>query len=440
MKSTSTTALGQQTISVDGNGRITTYAYNADGWVISLTDPLGNKTRWEYDAAGNTTKEIDQRGEFRTWTYDAAGQVDVYTDKLGRTKTYTYFDNGLVQSETWGDGGTVNVVNYTYNGNGNLLTISDYNGDFAYTYDDLGRLETYTDTWNTTTTIAYDAGDRVDTITDTLGGAWTYHFDNANRLESREFDDGTVAFSLEYDYYDNNWLQETRRKDDLDALVGKTQYTYDEAGRVESITHQNGSSVTIDSFTYTHDNEGNVESETSTLGPTKNYTYDGENQVTGDGNETWDWDAGGNNAAYTIEERNELADDGTWTYTYNDEGSLTQKVNGSTDEIWTYAYDHNNRLVLAEHKDNALAAVDLRVENKYDPLGNRIQRTLDADGDGGGSATVEKYSYDQFGNAIADLNSGGSLTTRRIYEDAVDAAHGPHRGQHAHVLPDRQPR
>lgn len=61
-------------------------------------------------------------------------------------------NNGFVESETWATAAP--TTSSTTTCNGNLLTISDYNGDFAYTYDDLGRLETYTDTWKTTTTIA----------------------------------------------------------------------------------------------------------------------------------------------------------------------------------------------------------------------------------------------------------------------------------------------
>lgn len=57
-----------------------------------------------------------------------------------------------------------------------------------------------------------------------------------------------------------------------------------------------------------------------------------QDQGTDDGTETWGWDAGGNNAAFTIEERNELADDGTWEYTYDEDA--TQKLNTNTDEIW----------------------------------------------------------------------------------------------------------
>jgi RHS repeat-associated protein len=40
---------------------------------------------------------------------------------------------------------------------------------------------------------------------------------------------------------------------------------------------------------------------------------------------------------------------------------------------------------------------------------------------GSGTAVVTKFAYDLNGNAWADLNGSGSLTTRRLYLDAVDA-------------------
>jgi RHS repeat-associated protein len=58
---------------------------------------------------------------------------------------------------------------------------------------------------------------------------------------------------------------------------------------------------------------------------------------------------------------------------------------------------------------------------KYDVGGNLIERSVDLDGAGAGSPVVTKHAYDENGNAWADLTAGGSLTTRRIYADAVDA-------------------
>ena len=47
-----------------------------------------------------------------------------------------------------------------------------------------------------------------------------------------------------------------------------------------AITHKNGAGATIDSFNYQFDNADRATQETSTLGPTRNYGYDGSSQLT----------------------------------------------------------------------------------------------------------------------------------------------------------------
>jgi RHS repeat-associated protein len=65
--------------------------------------------------------------------------------------------------------------------------------------------------------------------------------------------------------------------------------------------------------------------------------------------------------------------------------------------------------------------VDRRIEFKYDVLGNRVEKSYDADGDGSGTATITRFAYDQAGNAWADLDSSNSLQKRRLHLDGVDA-------------------
>lgn len=113
--------------------------------------------------------------------------------------------------------------------------------------------------------------------------------------------------------------------------------------------------------------------------------------------------------------------DGTRVYDYDAEGNTIRKTHLSTDEIWEYTYNSNNRLILAEHKPDAQSAVDLRVEFVYDILGNRIARIVDADGDGNDPAVETRFAYDMYANAWADLDDQGSLTTRRIFGEGMEA-------------------
>ena len=64
--------------------------------------------------------------------------------------------------------------------------------------------------------------------------------------------------------------------------------------------HALAGTTTLDSFNYTFDSAAQISQETSTLGPTRNYTMDNAGQVTGNGTESFAWDANGNLAAIGI--------------------------------------------------------------------------------------------------------------------------------------------
>lgn len=89
--------------------------------------------------------------------------------------------------------------------------------------------------------------------------------------------------------------------------------------------------------------------------------------------------------------------------------------------MWLYTWDHNNHLTKVERKASAGGAVNLRVEYEYDVFSNRTKRTVDADGDGAGGSTSTKYAFDPEGNTYLDLDASGNVTSRRFYEDTLDA-------------------
>ncbi|MFO0969603.1 MAG: RHS repeat-associated core domain-containing protein [Gemmataceae bacterium] len=420
---------GELNITRDANGGLTKRVYDPAGNLLSLTDPVGNTTRWAYDANNNKIEETDALGNSRSWTYNENNQVASYTDKLGSYKEYTYYDNGWLHTEVWktGPGGTtVNTITWVYNANGQPLTVDDSNGTITWTYDDLGRNDSFQDVWGKTLTYTLDAADRVTNIADPFSGSLTITWDNDNRVTQRSFSDGTNQLAIGYQYNDRDQVTEVDRYSDSSAttLVGKTLYVYDDGARVTSISHKSASNVVIDSFSYSFDHADRVSQETSTLGPTRNYSYDRTSQLLDDGTNSYSFDLNGNRtmSGYSTGTDNRLSTDGTWNYSWDDEGNLVQRENISTSEVWVYAFDHNNRLTEEDHKaSSSTTYVDIRGIFKYDALGNRVEMDYDADGDGSGSAVVTKFAYDPIGNNWADLNSSGSLTTRRLFTDALDA-------------------
>ncbi len=138
-------------------------------------------------------------------------------------------------------------------------------------------------------------------------------------------------------------------------------------------------------------------------------------------NEGWDTGAG-----------NRLTSDGTWDYTYDDEGNLTKKERISDGLTWNYGYDQKNQLTRVERHTTDEGYLELSADYGYDPHGNRIEESLDNDGEGGGGATVTRFAYDGWKNTNqhlvgnenwdvwADLDGGSSLTTRYLRGDVID--------------------
>jgi RHS repeat-associated protein len=405
---------------------LTRNAFDGLGEATALTDPVSNRSVFLHDERGQLIKETDPFGKAIIRAYDDAGRLTSITDRKGRVREFSYFNDNRLQQEIWRDtaqGPAVNTIAYTYDADGRVLTASDNDGTYTMTYDELGRLATQQDPWGITLTYTYDAADRVTQITDTKGGTRTYEYDNANRNTVRKFSATGQENRLDLVYNNRNEVTEIKRYNDLAAtqLRGSTVYAYDDAGRVTSITHKDGSGATIDSYSYQYDNADRVTQESSTLGPTRNYTYDADGQLLGDGASTFSYDKNGNRTmtGYQTGTGNRLTTDGTWDYSYDDEGNLIQKSETVNNETWTYGYDQANRLLWAEKRD-LMGILQMRADYKYDVFGNRIQKAVDADGDGPQTTVIIKFAYEG-PNAWADLDSAGSLTTRRLYLEAVDS-------------------
>ncbi len=417
---------GQGTVSIDADGNQTTEQFDAAGREVSLTDADGNSTMFAYDRNGNQIEEIQPGGATVTWAYNADNQVTATTDQLGRSETYSYNAGGELTTELWKNSGgaTVNTITYSYNADGQLLTAGDDNGTYTYTYDALGRMSTQTDIWGLTLTFGYDLANNLTTETDSLGGTVTNTYNTANEITEKQFTDtSSNALSVGYSYNAAGELTEQLRYSDASetTLIGTTSYGYDYAGRTTSITDKNAGGTTIDSYNYTYNTAGLVATETSTLAPSATYTYDPDGQLLSDGVSSVTYDADGNrtNTGYATTTGNELTTDGTWNYSYDAAGNMTEKVNSSSGVIWLYSYDNANRLVEVQEKPSSGGAVDYQENYTYDVRGNLIVDTVYPTGSG--SSTITRHAYDPNGNAWADLTSGGTLITRRLYNDAVDA-------------------
>ena len=436
-------ALNRQTVTIEEGTHRTTMAFDANGNLTSYKDASNNETTFAYDALNRKTSETDPHDNTATFAYNAVGLMVSTTDRLGRRRDFEYDALNRMTTQVWyNSGGTATeTMTYSYDDNGNQLTATDSDGTYTMTYDDLNRVEVAKDMWGNTLTFTYDAVGNRTVVEDSDNGVTTYTYDAANNLTDLDFDGtGQNDVSMNITYTDRNELESIIRYDYYTgpgSVVAHTTYTYDGVGRVETIEHEMyGTSTTTSTTTYTYDAGGRLETEEHE-GTTVTYTHDDRNQLTADGTNTFTYDATGNrnNGSYTTGTGNQLTDDGVYTYTYDAEGNLTKKSKGDNLETWTYEYDHRNQMTQAQKWDkdpdeNVDETLQLQADYKYDVYGNRIEKTVDDDGDTTVD-TTERYALDGWkpgggfvGNenwdVWADLDGNDDLQTRYLRGDMID--------------------
>ncbi len=109
-------------------GRTTSYDYDNNYNLTSVTDPMGYAWQAVYDKDGLVTRWTDALGRSENWAYDADGRVVAYTNKKGDTNGYECDPHG-------------NVTKYGYDVMGNMTSYVDARGKVTkYTYDLEGNL------------------------------------------------------------------------------------------------------------------------------------------------------------------------------------------------------------------------------------------------------------------------------------------------------------
>jgi YD repeat-containing protein len=260
-------ALGRQvSVSqmVDGAARSTQTTYDAYDRVLTQTDALGNVTRYQYDLAAHTTivttpdgvamttvkdaygdavSVTDGAGNTSRYAYDADGRLQLATDALGNVSTQQYDADGHRIQSTDASG---HVVAYRYDANGRVLSRTvDPNGlalVTTYGYDGEGRTLSVTDPAGAVTTYAYDADGNVLTQVQDAGRlnlTTTYSYDGAGKTLTVTQGAGTIAARTTQYVYDG--LERLSQQIvDPTGLALATTYTYDANDRLVAVTDPNG--------------------------------------------------------------------------------------------------------------------------------------------------------------------------------------------------------
>jgi YD repeat-containing protein len=111
-------------------------------------------TLYEYDKRGLTVKEIGATSLETEYEYDGNGNLIRKTDADGYITELSYDERDLVSAINYSDGQS---AVFSYNANGELILMEDWNGDTSFEIDLLGRISSVNDHNGQTVSYTYDA-------------------------------------------------------------------------------------------------------------------------------------------------------------------------------------------------------------------------------------------------------------------------------------------
>ncbi len=419
-----------------------TVAYDAAGNVTQRTDTAGRTTFFAYESANRLDSTTDPENKTTLFDYDALGRVTIVTDALNQQYEFAYDALGRRTQVTRGGVSMSNV----YDAVGNRTQRTDYNGTVTnYAYDNLNRLTTITYPTRTATFaylvtgqlnratnengsvyIGYDNRYRVSSFSDPFYYGISYNYDTAGNRTKLKLNGATYA-TYTYDAVNRltNLADSSNQNfqhsyDAVNRLTARnapngviSNYAYDGLNRLTALTHAVGTNTLIGNQ-YSYNGASNVTNWTTASG-NHAYGYDPVNRLTSatnsaQPNESYAYDGLGNRMAshlsanYNYQSFNKLVSTATATYNYDNNGNLLSKSDSSG--TTTFAWDEENRLKQVSLPNGVI------VNNKYDGLGRRIQRSTSTGAD-------ERYVYDDT-EVLLDLNADWSVACTYLNGPGVD--------------------
>ncbi|UCE56101.1 MAG: hypothetical protein JSV31_11845 [Desulfobacterales bacterium] len=431
--------------SISTNARQTTFAYNAQGFPESITNPENYTTTYSYDPVGRITGISRPDDGYVGFTYDKNGNMTVltnpvdinhgfgfnsvnlyraYTTPLSGSYSYVYDkDRRLIQTNFPSGKQIFNIWDKT-----RLSQIQTPEGNIDFTYLCGTKVESIT---KDTESITYGYDGKLVTLemlSGTLNQSLNYTYNNDFDVSSFTYAGGTVSYD-----YDNDGLLTAAGSYSIsrntqnglpEAVTGgalSLSRAFNGYGEVEGQNFTVGSQ-NVTTWILTRDDNGRIINKTETVGSvTTNYayTYDSMGRlltVTKDGNlvEAYGYDLSGTRISETNTLRgfsvrsfsysagDHLLSAGSMSYSYNLDGFLTTKKDG--DDVTNYKYSSRGELLSVDLSDGRV------IEYLHDPLGRRIAKKVDG-------VVVEKYLWEGLTRLLAVYDGSNNLLMRFEYAD-----------------------
>jgi RHS repeat-associated protein len=458
---------GHKVLETDANGQPMTFTYDGIYRLRVKTDADGNTIFYAYDRAGNKIREENQSSGLVTeWKntdgssgYDGLNRPQIMRQIVplggsGLTKAvyetfydYEDSDNAIVVTNPRGfktridhDGldrvfqSTVDVeglkltTTHTYDGNGNLKTVKDPDGDdtdVTHDYDGLNRkirstyVSTPSDTGPVTEEFVYDGNNNLIRHQDKRGIVYTTTYDNLDRALAKK-------------------VEETITNGGIELTL--TAYTYDDPNTTVTETDANGNVTVTQSdglhrptviddpdpdglLVYEHDGV-NKRVAIDKKGHRTEYDYDAINRLT----DTREFDSAGAlrtrlHVAYMDEDNQEQETDRRGIITTRQYDALQRLVQLRRSGLDMVDHYGANEVLLEIHEydgnNDEIAFTDgsgNRTEYGYDGADRRVTMT---EGVGSTVEATTTWSYDNVNNVLTVKDGrthGGGFDWKYAYD------------------------
>ena len=227
-------AAGQRTKLVAQDGYTVNYSYDNVGRLQTLTDGTGNSIiSYNYDSAGRLIEETNGNGTYTTYQYDLQSQLTSLTNYKADSTINSKFE-------------------YTYDTLGLRTSMTTLEGVFKYGYDAIGQLTSVVTPTSRTISYQYDAAGNRTTVTDNATIA-TYSSNNLNQYNTvgntvYAYDtDGNLTNKIEGGQTSTYTYNAENRLTQVVTPQGTWQYEYDSLGnRIATVVNGQRTEYLID--------------------------------------------------------------------------------------------------------------------------------------------------------------------------------------------------
>jgi len=357
------------------------------GRVAATRNAAGHITRFEnYDWFGNPRRIIDPNDV----------QTETTTDSIGRTLTSTVV--GLTTCNTTID------------------PLCDDDLTLSFLYDDHGPLLRETRAGGGVTTYSYDARGRVDGVSRGPSAS-----DLREKIETTwGSDSGKKELVRNFAKVGTSWVEKYREEYAYDGESRLTtvthadsstiEYTYDVAGRLDTVQDENHASANT---TYAYGPAGRLETTTQALSGAPGGVIETSYEYDAHGNLSKVTDPNGNETEYVYDDfgqllRQDSAVTGVTSYQYDQAGNLISTVDANG-AMTTRIYDELNRVLTSESE---IGTETESVSWTYDSGTLGIGRLSEMNDPSGSTS----YTYDRRGLLLVEDQTVDSVQYVRWYQ------------------------